>query len=60
MIVTSIEAHTKTKVKVCLDNRTDFQLYKKEIKKYNIEVDKELENYDEILRESFVDLNACH
>ncbi len=54
MIVTSIEAHTKTKVKVCLDNRTDFQLYKKEIKKYNIEVDKELENYDEILRETLI------
>lgn len=54
MIVRSIEPHTKTKVKVCLDNRTDFQLYKKEITKYNIEEGKELDNYDEILRDTLI------
>lgn len=54
MIVTSIEPHTKTKVKVCLDNRTDFQLYKKEITKYNIEEGKELDNYDEILSDILI------
>lgn len=54
MIVTSIEPHTKTKVKVCLDNRTDFHLYKKEIKKYNIEEGKDLSNYEEILSETLI------
>ncbi len=49
MIVTSIEQRTKTKVKVCLDNRTDFQLYKREIDKYSITEGEELSNYDEIL-----------
>ncbi len=54
MIVTSIEPHTKTKVRVCLDNRTDFQLYKKEISKYDIKVGRELDNYDEILRDTLI------
>ncbi len=54
MIVTSIEPHTKTKVKVCLDNRTGFQLYKKEISKYDIKVGRELDNYDEILRDTLI------
>ena len=54
MIVTSIESHTKTKVKVCLDNRTDFRLYKKEISKYDIKVGRELDNYDEILRDTLI------
>lgn len=54
MIVTSIEQHTKTKVKVCLDNRTDFQLYKREIDKYSIIEGEELSNYDEILSEVLI------
>ena len=54
MIVTSIEQHTKTKVKVCLDNRTDFQLYKREIDKYGINEGEELSNYDEILSEVLI------
>ncbi len=54
MIVTSIEQHTKTKVKVCLDNRTDFQLYKREIDKYSITLGEELSNYDEILSEVLI------
>ena len=54
MIVTSIEQHTKTKVKVCLDNRTDFQLYKREIDKYGIVEGEELSNYDEILSEVLI------
>ena len=54
MIVTSIEQHTKTKVKVCLDNRTDFQLYKREIDKYGINEGEELSNYDEILNEVLI------
>lgn len=54
MIVTSIEHHTKTKVKVCLDNRTDFQLYKREIDKYSITLGEELSNYDEILSEVLI------
>ncbi len=54
MIVTSIEQHTKTKVKVCLDNRTDFQLYKREIDKYGINEGEELFNYDEILNEVLI------
>ena len=54
MIVTSIEQHTKTKVKVCLDNRTDFQLYKREIDKYGINEREELFNYDEILSEVLI------
>ena len=54
MIVTSIEQHTKTKVKVCLDNRTDFQLYKREIDKYSITEGEELSNYDEILSEVLI------
>ncbi len=54
MIVTSIEQHTKTKVKVCLDNRTDFQLYKREIDKYGINAGEELSNYDEILNEVLI------
>ncbi len=54
MIVTSIEPHTKTKVKVCLDNRTGFYLYKKEIKKYNIEEGQELTNYELILSETLI------
>ena len=54
MIVTSIEHHTKTKVKVCLDNRTDFQLYKREIDKYGINEGEELSNYDEILSEVLI------
>ena len=54
MIVTSIEQHTKTKVKVCLDNRTDFQLYKREIDKYGITEGEELSNYDEILNEVLI------
>ena len=54
MIVTSIEQHTKTKVKVCLDNRTDFQLYKREIDKYGITEGEELSNYDEILSEVLI------
>lgn len=54
MIVTSIEQHTKTKVKVCLDNRTDFQLYRREIDKYSITEGEELSNYDEILSEVLI------
>jgi len=54
MIVKSIEQHTKTKVKVCLDNRTDFQLYKREIDKYGINEGEELSNYDEILSEVLI------
>lgn len=54
MIVTSIEQHTKTKVKVCLDNRTDFQLYRREIDKYSITLGEELSNYDEILSEVLI------
>lgn len=54
MIVTSIEQHTKTKVKVCLDNRTDFQLYRREIDKYSIIEGEELSNYDEILSEVLI------
>ena len=54
MIVTSIEQHTKTKVKVCLDNRTDFQLYTREIDKYSIIEGEELSNYDEILSEVLI------
>ena len=54
MIVTSIEHHTKTKVKVCLDNRTDFQLYKSEIDKYDIVEGEELSNYDKILNEVLI------
>lgn len=54
MIVTSIEQHTKTKVKVCLDNRTDFQLYKREKDKYGISEGEELSNYDEILSEVLI------
>ena len=54
MIVTSIEQHTKTKVKVCLDNRTDFQLYKREIDTYGINEGEELSNYDEILSEVLI------
>jgi len=54
MIVISIEQHTKTKVKVCLDNRTDFQLYKREIDKYGINEGEELSNYDEILSEVLI------
>ncbi|MCR4611489.1 MAG: RecX family transcriptional regulator [Lachnospiraceae bacterium] len=54
MIVTNIEYHTKTKVKVSLDNREDFQLYRGEIKKYGIEEGVELTNYDEILRETLI------
>lgn len=54
MIVTRIEQHTKTKVKVCLDNRTDFQLYKREIDKYSITLGEELSNYDEILSEVLI------
>ncbi len=54
MIVTEITDYTKTKVKVCLDNRTDFQLYKKEIKKHNIVEGEELSDYDEILKETLI------
>ena len=54
MIVTSIEQHTKTKVKVCLDNRTDFQLYTREIDKYSIIEGEKLSNYDEILSEVLI------
>ena len=54
MIVTSIEHHTKTKVKVCLDNRTDFQLYKREIDKYGVIEGEELSNYDEILSDVLI------
>ena len=54
MIVTEIADYTKTKVKVCLDNRTDFQLYKKEINKYNIVEGEEITNYDEILNETLI------
>ena len=54
MIVTRIEQHTKTKVKVCLDNRTDFQLYRREIDKYNIVEGEELSNYDTILQEVLI------
>ena len=54
MIVTSIEHHTKTKVKVCLDNRTDFQLYKREIDKYSVIEGEELSNYDEILSDVLI------
>ncbi len=54
MLVVSIENLTKTKVKVCLDNRTDFQLYKREVQKYNIVENEDLENYEEILREVLI------
>ena len=54
MIVIDITECTKTKVKVRLDNREDFQLYKREIVKYGIEVDKELNNYDVILRKTLI------
>lgn len=54
MIVTRIEQHTKTKVKVCLDNRTDFQLYRREIDKYSIVEGEELSNYDTILQEVLI------
>ena len=54
MFVVSIEYHTKTKVKVCLDNRTDFQLYRKEVNKYGIIEGQELECYNEILEEVLI------
>ena len=41
-------------MKVCLDNRTDFQLYKREIDKYGINEGEELFNYDEILNEVLI------
>lgn len=48
VLVLNIEQLTKTKVKVCLDNRTDFQLYKSELKKFNIELNAEVD-YDMLL-----------
>lgn len=54
MIVTGITVHTKTKVKVSLDNRESFQLYNREIKRYGIQEGAELSNYNEILRDTLI------
>ena len=54
MMVTNIQDYTKTKVKVSLDTREDFHLYKREVVKYNIEVGQELSNYELILNETLI------
>lgn len=58
MIVTEVQTvyRSKKKVKICLDNGTDFVLYKNEAYRYGLQQDAELsdEDYDKILKEIFV------
>ncbi len=58
MIVTEVQTvyRSKKKVKICLDNGTDFVLYKNEAYRHGLQQDAELseEDYDKILKEIFI------
>ncbi|MBP7059949.1 MAG: regulatory protein RecX [Lachnospiraceae bacterium] len=58
MIVTEVQTvyRSKKKVKICLDNGTDFVLYKNEAYRYGLKQDTELseEDYDKIFKEIFI------
>ncbi len=56
MEITSLVKLSKGRAKICLDNGTDFVLYKKEYEHYKIEVGAELsaQSYDEICTEILI------
>lgn len=53
MIITSLTSSDKGKTKVCLDNGTDFSLYKSECRRFDLEEGKELteSQYETIVKE---------
>ena len=62
MIVTEVQTvyRSKKKVKICLDNGTDFVLYKNEAYRYGLKQDTELseEDYDKLFsKKSKADAN---